>query len=341
MRARREGFVLIAALWLLVALGAVGLDAALRSRARRLAAANLLDQTRARNAALAGIEHARSRLTAAMLGRALELRASAASAQRNQPAGRRREPDMRTLFRQADPATDPWRAPDELIAPPELIDPALTSIDLRDTGSALNINETNEAMLRQFFAQGLRLDYARADRLTQAILDWRDQDELPRIGGGEREQYIEAGAAVLPANRPFADIDELIHVMGMTAELFETMRPYLTMVSSGRINVNAAPEPVLLALPGMTPVAVAALLRQRAAGRLPRSEGQLRGLLPTSAANSLNAERQEFGRRATYTTDEVEIVANVDLPGSPVRARARVVVARSNTGAIVVWRKFD
>ena len=32
MNARRGGFVLIAALWLLVALGAVGLDAALRSR---------------------------------------------------------------------------------------------------------------------------------------------------------------------------------------------------------------------------------------------------------------------------------------------------------------------
>lgn len=340
MNARRQGFVLIAALWLVVALGAVGLDAALRSRARRLAAANLLDQTRARATALAGVEYARSRLTAAMLGRALELRAAA---QRNPAVARSasRAPDVRNLFRQADPATDPWRAPEQLIGSAQSIDPALSSIELRDTGSALNINEADETMLRQFFAQGLRLDYARSDRLTHAILDWRDQDELPRIGGGEREQYIEAGAAVLPPNRPFADLDELIHVMGMTAELFETIRPYLTMVSSGRINLNAAPEPVLLALPGMTPVAVSALLRQRAAGHLPRSENELRALLPASAANTLNAVRQEFARRATYTTDEVEIVANVDLPGSPIRARARVVVARSNTGAIVVWRKFD
>jgi general secretion pathway protein K len=334
----RKGFVLIAALWLVVALGAVGLDAALRSRARRLAAANLLDQTRARMIALAGVEHARSRLTAAMLGRALELRAAA---QRNAPANARRPTDVRTLFRQADPATDPWREPEELIAAPQSIDTALSSLELRDTGAALNLNEATEPMLRQFFAQGLRMDYARADRLTQAILDWRDQDELPRIGGGERDQYLEAGAAVLPPNRPFADLDELIHVMGMTPELFELVRPYLTMVSSGRINVNAAPEPVLLALPGMTPVAATALLRQRGSGRLPRSENELLAMLPASAANSLNAVRQDFARRATYTTDEVEIVANVDLPGSPIRARARVVVARSNTGAVVVWRKFD
>ena len=70
---RRDGFALVAALWLLVALGAVGLQTALASRARRQATANLLDEVRARNAVMAGTEYARSRLTAAMLGRAEEL----------------------------------------------------------------------------------------------------------------------------------------------------------------------------------------------------------------------------------------------------------------------------
>ena len=49
-RTGREGFALVAALWLLVALGSVGLQAALASRARRQAAANLLDEVRARAA---------------------------------------------------------------------------------------------------------------------------------------------------------------------------------------------------------------------------------------------------------------------------------------------------
>ena len=44
---RNDGFALVAALWLLVALGAVGLQTALASQARRQAAANLLDQVRA------------------------------------------------------------------------------------------------------------------------------------------------------------------------------------------------------------------------------------------------------------------------------------------------------
>jgi general secretion pathway protein K len=341
MKARREGFVLIAALWLVVALGAVGLDASLRSRARRLAAANLLDQTRARAVAMGGAEYARSRLTAAMLGRAVELRAAAQNTQTGRGAAPARAANMQQLFRQADPSLDPWREPEELIAAPQTINPALAALELRDTGAALNLNESDENMLRQFFAQGLRLDFAQADQLTQAIMDWRDQDELPRIGGGEREQYIDANAAVLPPNRPFADLDELRHVMGMTAELFTLIRPYLTMVSSGRINVNAAPEPVLLALPGMTPGGVTALLSQRQAGRLPRSEAELRAMLPGNAATTLNATRTEFNRRATYTTDEVEIAATVDLPGSPIGARVRMVVTRGNTGANVIFRKYD
>jgi type II secretory pathway component PulK len=332
----------MAALWLLIALGAVGLEVSLRNRTRRLAAANLLDEMRARTSAEAAIEYTRSRLASAMLGRADELRAEAA-ARATTPAARQRANrlDMSTLFRQSDPAEDPWREPEELVPPTVAVGDVDATLNLRDTGAALNANEADEQMLRQFLGQGLRIDYALADELTQSILDWRDEDELPRINGAEREQYIEFGAAVLPANRPFANLNELRHVLGMTSELFDQMRPYLTLVSSGRINVNAAPEPVLLALPGFTPVAAASLMRMRQAGQFPRSAQELRAILPASAVNALNDNQREFTRRAAFTTDEIEIDVQVDLPGSPVSARALVVVARATTGASVVWRKIE
>jgi type II secretory pathway component PulK len=333
---------LIAALWLLIALGAVGLDVSMRSRARRLAAANLIDETRARIAADAGTEYARSRLTSAMLGQADELRADAQRRATTQAARDRAERmDMRTLFRQSDPATAPWREPEELVEPVYNLSDVPIALRLRDTGAALNPNEADEDMLRQFLADGLQLDYALADRLTQAIIDWRDQDELPRLNGAEREEYEDAGAPVLPANRPFAEVNELRHVLGMTTEIFDKMEPYLTTVSSGRINVNAAPEPVLAALPGFTPTAVAAVVRNRESGHLARNLAELRALLPSSVTNLLNANQQEFNRRSAFTTDEVEIISVVDLPGSPVSARSRVVVSRATTGAVVVWRRIE
>lgn len=342
MRSRRAGFVLIAVLWLIIALGAVGLDASLRSRTRRLAAANVLDETRARAAAMAGTEYARSRLTAAMLDRALELRNERLNNARNARAQRSAvRASVNSLFRSSDPFDDPWREPQELIAPDMAFGDVRYTLRVRDTGASLNLNDADEDMLRQFFAQGLRVDYALADQLAQAILDWRDEDDIPRIGGGEREEYLSARMPVLPPNRDFAELDELRHVIGMTPELYEEARLYLTLVGSGDVNVNAAPEAVLLALPGMTPPAVTTLLRAREAGQLPRSAGELRAIMPAGTRATLEDDRSRFNRYTTYRTNEVEIIADGRVENSPMRVRARVVVARSNTGAVVVWKKVD
>jgi len=339
--ARRDGFILIAALWLLVALGAVGLDAALRSRTRRLAAANLLDQTRARAAAMAGVEYARSRLTAAMLDRADELREQAvASARNTRQRSQARGRSVVSLFRSSDPAEDPWREPDQLMEPEMAFGDARYSLRVRDTGAALNLNEASEEVLRQFFAQGMRVDYAHADRLAQAIIDWRDTDEIPRLGGAERDQYMDARAPMLPPNRDFAELSELRYVMGMTPDLYEASRPYLTLIGSGNVNLNAAPEPVLLALPDMTPGAVTELIRLREIGSVPRTRAQLRQMLPMLDSPSRSRQR-EFDRMTTFTTNEVEILSEGRVDGSPIRTLARVVVARSDAGAVVVWRRFD
>jgi general secretion pathway protein K len=337
----------VAALWLIVALGAVGLDAALRSRARRLAAANLADETRARAAALAGTEYARSRLTAATLDRAEELRAEAMRRARTASARNRAgRQSVSSLFRQ-DPLQDPWRDPQDLVVPEMAFVDAAFTLRLRDTGAALNPNEADEQMLRQFFSQGLRLDFAAADRIAQAMLDWRDEDDLPRVNGGEREQYLDQQMPVLPPNRPFTRLAELRHILGMTPEIYEAARPFMTLIGSGRINVNSAPEPVLLALPGMTPGAATELLRLRESGILPRSDEELRAMLPGSLLarryrdDDDDDDDDELERRVTFTTSEVEIASEGRVDGGPVRVRAYAVVTRANTGAVVVWRRIE
>ena len=339
-RDRRDGFALVAALWLLVALSAVGLQTALASRARRQAAANLLDEVRARNAVVAGTEYARSRLTAAMLGQAEELRVEAMERARSSRDQRRAaSASIGRLFRSSDPLEDPWREPQALVVPEMTFGDARYAILLRDVGSALNLNQADEEMLRQFFAQGLGLDYADADELAQAILDWRDEDEIPRINGGEREEYLEEGALVLPPNRDFVDVDELRHVRGMTPETYVAAAPHLTLIGDGEINLNSAPEPVLLALPGMDRGAVTQILRLRDSGVLPRSDGQLLALLPSGVGQAIEAQGRNFSRRTTYTTNQVVILAQGWVEGGVVHVTSRVVVSRGNAGARVVWRE--
>lgn len=341
----QRGFVLIAVLWLLVALGAVGLQVGMEMRTERLAAANLLDAERAREAAFAGAEYARSRLTAALLNRADELRSEAARAnQRTQRAQQQQQRNTRVqsvqqLFRSAGAGEDPWRDPEALVVTSMEFGDARFTLRLRDAQAALNLNTANEEMLLNFFSQGLEVDFAQAERIAQAIVDWRDPDDLPLLNGGEREQYLKANQPVLPTNRGFAELDELRHVMGMTQEIFEAALPYLTLRGSGRINVNAAPEPVLLALPGMTQAAVREIMRLRDAGTFPGNANQLRNMIPSAASRSLDS--QQFNQRVIFRTDEVEIISDGHVVGSAIEARVRLVVVRGEEGALVVLKVFN
>jgi general secretion pathway protein K len=236
---------------------------------------------------------------------------------------------------------DPWRDPQELVLSEMTFGDARFSLFVRDAATVVNLNAATEEMLRNFFSQGLELDFAQADRLTQAVLDWRDSDDIPRVNGAERDQYLRAGAAVLPPNRGFPDVDELRHVLGMTPEIFAEALPYLSLRGSGRVNVNAAPEPVLLALPGMSRAAAQELLRMRDAGIFPTSTQELLRALPAAVSRPIQAAQQAFNSRVSFRTDEVEIISDGHVEGSAVESRVRLTVIRSNDGAMVVTRVFN
>jgi type II secretory pathway component PulK len=274
-----------------------------------------------------------------MLEQADQLRSQATQANqqnaRNQ--NQSRALSVQRLFSSADPLEDPWRNPEELIVSEMGFDDATFNLTVRDTGAALNLNTAEQEMIQSFFAQGLRLDFALAEKLTQSILDWIDEDDDPRLGGGERDEYLSAGMAVLPPNRPFSSVGELRYVLGMTARIFEQAAPYLTL-SGSRINVNAAPEAVLLAIPVITPEIAAQLVRDRSSGLLPRNAGALLDLVATVPGGSRQQSERWLNSRVVFRTEEVEIISEGGIVGSPVRSRVRMIVARNESGAIVTWR---
>src|SRR5690606_17476403 len=97
--------------------------------------------------------------------------------------------------------------------------------------------------------------------------------------------------------------------LGMTPELFEAARPYLSVFGGfSRINVNAAPEPVLLSLPGFTPAAVDALIRGRQSGQVPTNINELLALLPPDVSETPNL-RQQLQTRVTFLSVLVAIEA--------------------------------
>jgi len=121
-------------------------------------------------------------------------------------------------------------------------------IRIRNAEGLVDLNsasaETLAALLRT-----QELDPKTRDALVDAIMDWRDPDDLRRLHGAEDRDYRFAGLPYGTPDRNFAMLDELRYVLGMRAELFERLRPFLTLYS-GRpgINPQYAPPQLLEAL---------------------------------------------------------------------------------------------
>jgi general secretion pathway protein K len=94
------------------------------------------------------------------------------------------------------------------------------------------------------------LDPDTSQRVLEAILDWRDADELRRPNGAEADDYRAADLKHVPTNMPFEAIGELQRVMGVTPGLMAKIAPSLTVYSRQRgINPATRRRESLLALP--------------------------------------------------------------------------------------------
>jgi general secretion pathway protein K len=130
---------------------------------------------------------------------------------------------------------------------------------------------------------------ARLDRLLagldvkpgvrQAILDWVDPDAEPRFpDGAEDEVYLRASPPRRAANQPFVSVTELRLVAGIGPEEYERIAPLVTALPEPTpVNLNAAPEPVLMALvKGLTAADAEAFVAERKRQPFPSVEEALR-----------------------------------------------------------------
>ena len=133
-----------------------------------------------------------------------------------------------------------------------------------DESARIDLNVGAEPLLKNLFVVLGELDDAAASALVDAIVDWRDADELRRPSGAEAADYRAANSNYTPSNRDFETVGELSRVLGVTPALYAKVAPVLTVHSRQRgINSLTASRNVLLALPGATPDAVDAYVTAR------------------------------------------------------------------------------
>jgi general secretion pathway protein K len=134
-----------------------------------------------------------------------------------------------------------------------LLTDARVWLTLQDDAGKLNPNAaTQEQLAALLAAVGAPGDRARA--LARAMVDWRGGQgaEAPELSAAA---YRAAGLPYLPPGRPFARLDEVGLVVGMTPELFERLAPHLSLAQRGMPDLSVADRVVALAL-GALPGAV-------------------------------------------------------------------------------------
>jgi len=131
------------------------------------------------------------------------------------------------------------------------------TITIQDEAGKFDINSLGMEQLEYILEQLLE-DNQLSQKLAHSIVDWRDIDDI------EQEHGAESSENYTPANRPFKSLRELIKVQGITENIYQQLKPYLTVQThQQKIGLSIAPEYILQILPGSNPNWVQSILMAR------------------------------------------------------------------------------
>ncbi|MEM7417908.1 MAG: hypothetical protein AAF389_20640 [Gemmatimonadota bacterium] len=110
----------------------------------------------------------------------------------------------------------------------------------------LNVNRADSATLAAALRDPIRV---------ASLLDWIDEDDIPREGGAEREWYIDRRRPT-PRNAPFQDVSEVTKVRGFDGAGVDDLEEVFTIWGDGTVSPNRAPFWLLRSVQGV-PVGLA------------------------------------------------------------------------------------
>jgi general secretion pathway protein K len=123
-------------------------------------------------------------------------------------------------------------------------------VAIQDEGGKIDLNTARPDILRGLFL-AIGLDLQEGDAFLDAILDFRDPDDLRHVNGAEDPDYAAADLDHDAKDAPFEIVDELQQVYGMTREIYEQVASALTVHSRRPApDERIAPPLVLQALSG-------------------------------------------------------------------------------------------
>jgi general secretion pathway protein K len=124
------------------------------------------------------------------------------------------------------------------------------SVTVKNEAGRIDINKAPRELILGLVMQFVVED--RAQRITDAVMDWRDSDEDRRVSGAEAGDYYSSGLNYGPANANFLSVGDLRFVLDVDEDLFQSMQAATTVYSDqAGIFPTAASTEVLQAAGGI------------------------------------------------------------------------------------------
>jgi type II secretory pathway component PulK len=214
--------------------------------------------------------------------------------------------------------------------------PLITGCDvtIEPAGMRLDANSAGEGELRVLF-RSLVASSERADSLADALLDWRDPDDEPRLRGAEHQWY-EREHRPSPRNGAFASRKELALVRGLgDVAGVDTVLG----VEHERIWLDRAPLAVITTMPGMTTEAIARINERRQAREPVGELAALADMLSPKARDALLAHYAELVARTTTVPEAWMLTARAAAGSPAITAALEVRLVRAGSRAAIVRRR--
>lgn len=131
-----------------------------------------------------------------------------------------------------------------------------------DEEGKININRADRAILVGLIQEVLGFEKDKAGELAGAIIDWREFGES-EVEGFQSDVYYDNLEFPYPEKKAdYERLEELALLDGVNSEVYQALKKYLTVYGAGRVNLNTARPPVLLAI-GFRPEVVATTVMVR------------------------------------------------------------------------------
>jgi len=227
-----------------------------------------------------------------------------------------------------------WSDLDEVVRSSPFIAEPHCHMHIESSGSRIDVNHADAEMLDALLRRR-RIEEPVRDSMVDALLDWRDPDDIARPHGAERAWYAARGR-LTPRNGAFADVREITRVRGF--EKIPGLDSMLT-VETGRVSLANAPLDVIAALPGMSDEVVARIAEERARGAQVEDMAALAGSLSPDPRERMLARYSDLVHAATVETDAWILQAGADAGAPAVTVVVELRLVRAGDRAAVVRRR--